>query len=540
MPGGPFTPPPCTRCASVEDYFAGGLCRGCHLYAPQPVESCRDCLAWGATRTHTWLCRACTTWRATYATVDACTICARTLHLSPVGICRLCRVQARRHRQPNKALDPAAANRHGTQLFFADMHKAATYATVRAEAPATPAGSIRPVAHRQLLLFSVPWDLSGGRSTIGPPRAPALAAALDAHVTDYAARAGWHHTSTTKVRAGIRLLLGMQDTPGAPITVSELAVLRTLPGMSTRAISDVLAEVGMLDDDRVPAISRWVHTHLDGLPDQMRTELHVWFDVMHHGSSAPPRTKPRSTNTISLYLRAVLPALHQWADTGHRSLREISRHDVIATLPPAGIERSMFGRAIRSIFTVLKARKLVFVNPAVRIQTWADASQPPALINLDTVRAALSSANPAQALIAALAAYHALTGTQLAALTLADVHDQRLHLGRRTIPLAPPVAHRLRGWLDHRHDRWPTSTNPHLFIHHHNARRHDPPSRLWIYRTLGVTGGVQAVRQDRIFHEATATNGDTRRLCDLFGLSIQQASRYTDAVREPDPPTTGS
>lgn len=539
MPGGPFTPPPCRRCGSAEDYFAGGLCRRCHLFAPQRVDSCRDCLAWGATRTNKWLCRPCVTWRATHATVAACSICAHTLHLSPAGLCRLCRVQARLHRQPKNALNPAAANRHGAQLFFADMHKAATFGTRREATPALE--QISPVTHRQLVLLTVPRDLSGlGRSVVGPPRAPALAAALNAHVNDYAARAGWHYTKTSDVRAGIRLILGMQDTPGAPITVSELAVLLTLPGMATRAIRDVLDEVGMLDDDRVPAISRWVHAHLDDLPEPMRHEMNVWFDVMHHGSTSPPRAKPRSTQTINLYLRAALPALHQWVDNGHTSLREITRHDVIAVLPPAGIQRAMFGRAIRSIFTILKAHRLVFANPATRIQTWADASQPPTTTDLDAVRAALNSANPAQALIAALVAYHALPAGQLADLTLTHLRDGHLHIDGRTIPLAPPAARRLRDWLDHRHARWPTSTNPHLFIHHYNAASHGPPSRLWIYRTLAIPGGARAVRRDRILHEAIATAGDTRRLCDLFGLSIQQASRYTDAVREPDAPTTGS
>jgi hypothetical protein len=58
-----------------------------------------------------------------------------------------------------------------------------------------------------------------------------------------------------------------------------------------------------------------------------------------------------------------------------------------------------------------------------------------------------------------------------------------------------------------------------------------------VFLTLALPGGVQALRSDRILHEAIATDGDPRRLCDLFGLSIQCAGRYTDAVSEPATPT---
>jgi hypothetical protein len=39
---------------------------------------------------------------------------------------------------------------------------------------------------------------------------------------------------------------------------------------------------------------------------------------------------------------------------------------------------------------------------------------------------------------------------------------------------------------------------------------------------------AQEAREDRILHELHATGGDLRRICDMFGLSIAGASRYTD------------
>ncbi|MFC8127352.1 hypothetical protein [Streptomyces sp. NPDC057302] len=39
---------------------------------------------------------------------------------------------------------------------------------------------------------------------------------------------------------------------------------------------------------------------------------------------------------------------------------------------------------------------------------------------------------------------------------------------------------------------------------------------------------VQALREDRILQEIHATGGEIRRICDLFGLSITGALRYTE------------
>jgi site-specific recombinase XerD len=425
------------------------------------------------------------------------------------GICRLCWKNASGTRGAGGMFDPIGGNRHGQQLFLADMTKAATlrrHIEEPAPPPAWPPG--RPVAHRQLILFEIPWDLSRGRTVLPAPRDRELAAALDAIAAEHGSRRGWPRTDTEKVRAGIRILLGLQDTPGA-----------------------------MLDDDRTPAIDRWFETRVAGLPDPMAGELRMWFDVMRHGSTTAPRRRPRSPNTIKLYVTAMLPALNTWVDGGHATLREITRDDVIAVLPAAGPTRAMAGRSLRSLFTILKARKLVFANPLARVRTWASNQGPPLpLTDLDRLRGALDSPNPARALLASLVAFHGLRTGDLCQLQLVDLRDRHLHLaGRveRLIPLADPVQERLAAWLDHRGRRWPDSTNPHLFIHFRTAGRTEPVGRRWIKLTLDLPGTVQAVRRDRILHEALATGGDTRRLCDLFGLSINTASRYTAAIREP-------
>jgi integrase len=429
-------------------------------------------------------------------------------------------------------MDPIKGNLGGQQLFFANMFKARRRRTRPASPGAIPALPPQPVAHRQLVLFSLPRDLSCGLARAPRPPDAELAAALDAFAQDYGALRQWRTAYTWDVRAGIRTLLGSQDTPGAAVTTSEVAVLRTLR-LPVRSICDVLAAAGMLQDDRTPAIESWFARQITGLPDPMGREVRAWFEVMMRGSAIPPRRQPRSPITIKLYLTAILPALRAWTDAGHESLRAISRSHVLAVLPAAGTPRAICGRGLRSVFGILKARKLVFADPTAGIRTWAPGSKQPLPVDLEQVRAALASPDVARAALAALVAFHGLRSGQLCDLRLSDLRDRRLHVEGRVIPLAEPVRERLAAYIDDRQARWPHTTNPHLFIHFRTAARTEPVGHRWIKLRLDLPGSVEALRQDRILHEALATGGDTRRICDLFGLSINAASRYTGAIGEP-------
>ena len=75
-----------------------------------------------------------------------------------------------------------------------------------------------------------------------------------------------------------------------------------------------------------------------------------------------------------------LPTLRAWAAT-RDSLREISRADVLAALPP-GQPRATTMQGLRSIFRILRARKLVFTNPTFRIRVPAQAMTVPAAVDL--------------------------------------------------------------------------------------------------------------------------------------------------------------
>jgi hypothetical protein len=117
---------------------------------------------------------------------------------------------------------------------------------------------------------------------------------------------------------------------------------------------------------------------------------------------------------------------------------------------------------------------------------------------------------------------------------MTDIRDGRLHLDGHVIVLAEPVRERLSAWLDYRSTRWANTANPHLFIHYRTAGTVDPVGRRWIGLAVGDDLSPAAIRADRILDEATATNGDPRRLADLFGLSIKAGIRYTDTISHPD------
>jgi integrase len=508
----------------------------CHRDGRPGVDSCLDCYAWGATRHQKWLCTGCLSWRRTpHARIDACPSCRRTVTLNRDGVCRLCRKQATLLREPRGALDFLGANRHGQQLFFADMFRPRSMSP--ADPPATssqplPAAPQWP-AGAQLVLFSHQRDLAAhGRAGLPQPADPVLAAELFRRARDLAARHGWSQRQTTETCHGLRIVLGIQDTPGQPINASDVALLRGI-GLPVWTVLKVLADAGLLHEDRTPAIDAWFTEQTTGLPEAMAGELRVWFEVMKHGCTTPPRRRPRRHTTIAAHLRWALPTLRAWAANGHRSLREITRADVLDALPASGNPRATTGQGLKSIFRVLKARKVLFTDPTVRVKTGYAEPRQPLPVDLDAVRAALHSANPARAAVVALIAFHGLRSGQLRRLRLTDVRDGRLHLDGRVIVLADPVRARLAAWLDHRAIRWPNTTNPHLFVHYRSAARAEPVGMRWVRLTIGAGLTATAIREDRILNEAHASGGDARRLADLFGLSIQATTRYTATLDHP-------
>jgi len=155
-------------------------------------------------------------------------------------------------------------------------------------------------------------------------------------------------------------------------------------------------------------------------------------------------------------------------------------------------------------------------------------------VDLAAVRARLNSTNPAHAAVVALTAFHGLRAGHLQRLQLTDIQDGRLHIDGRTITLVDPVSQLLRAYLDHRNNRWPNTTNSHLFIHYRSASGTDAVGHRWIRLAVGPDLTPAGIREDRILNEAHATAGDVRQLTALFGLSVHASLRYAATVDHPD------
>ncbi|TMQ95308.1 hypothetical protein ETD83_22535 [Actinomadura soli] len=266
----------------------------------------------------------------------------------------------------------------------------------------------------------------------------------------------------------------------------------------------------------------------------MSSELRVWFEVLYHGSTTPPRCRPRAPVTIKTRLRWALPTLTTWAQTGHHSLREISRTQIIEVPPTSGNPRVKLARAPRSILTTLKARKMIFTDPTARIRVGNIERRTP--LPADTAR--LGEAfelrrSPQPAAMAALLIFRGLRPVEPRDLKPTDIRDALLP-ARPHRPAGRAGQARLAAYLDDRHCRWPGGRNPHFFLHWLSASDTGPVSRHWVNGRLGMT--AMAARQDRIVDEALATGGDMRRICDLCGVTITTAEHHASVLGHPRSP----
>ena len=313
-----------------------------------------------------------------------------------------------------------------------------------------------------------------------PPPDPALAAAFFEFVRDHAARYGWLKSKTALTQRAVRIMLGIQDTPGAPVRRSDVMLLTQIRHPAA-AVAEVLAAAGHARG-RPPATRGALVRCRGRWPARpMRHELGTWLEIMRNGRTVPPRLKPRSDQTVRSQLAFALPALKTWA-TAHDSLREISRGDVLAVLPPSGPPRATTVQGLRSIFRALKASRLVFSDPTFRIHVPAAQSQVPPAIDLATLREALNSSRPARAAIAALLGFHAIRIGQPVR-TAAHRRPRRPAPRRRAGHPARPASPRTHQRLPRLPDRdlasqhQPAPVHPRPQLDQHRGRlRVDPPA----------------------------------------------------------------
>lgn len=539
LPGGPFIPPPCSKCGTSTGYFSQGLCASCHPGSPQFPGSCKDCLAWGVYRRYNWTCWQCRWWRS-HNPEGICDYCGRATRIGERRACRLCLEQARMLQEPGHSLDLAGATKDGHQLFFANMtfaRRGAPPLSPDQRAPwkrrdkNNPPGTGSAADHgAQMTLFDMAPDqkVIAARARFEDNDLTRYCATI---VREHATRAGWSKRQRNDVTRSLRLLQGLRSSPTAKIRASDVLQLRQYSGNVISTI-DVLAAAGLLIEDRPTQIERYFAAKTSTLPPVMKNQLEVWLQVLTNGVHQAPRQIPRDPKTIKAHILGIEPIIHTWAEAGFQSFAEITRADITAALDETKARRHIAGNGLKSLFTTLKGRRLIFANPTRGMKASPKGSTIPLALDAAVIREELNSPNPAVAVAVALVAFHALTGKQISELRLTDITDGQLKLGDRDIPLAAPVRTRLTAWLDHRNRTWPNTANTHLLINRRTAPRLLPASRQFPW--AGLTLRPQVLREDRILHEIHATGGDIRRICDLFGLSVEGATRYLSVVEHPD------
>jgi integrase len=352
---------------------------------------------------------------------------------------------------------------------------------------------------------------------------PTLRAAAT-HAQQLGEAHGWSPATVRCTIDGLTVVLdGRPAGEHVPLTEVRTRTPRHAPAPR---VAEVLADLGLLDDDTTLAVRSWIDRRAGELPAGFADTIRTWLLVLLEGDA---RTRPRSQPTIYVFFGAVRPFLQRWsAQRGH--LREITAGDIDAVLDPLrGWPRRTAITALRSLFRYAKKRGLVFTNPTTRLK--ADDVERSLLPMTDAEIHAVEQAagNPAQRLIVALAAVHAARPAAIRQLLLDDLDlpNRRITIAGHTQRLGELTHRALRAWLEQRRTAWPHTPNRHVLISQATALGVQPISKGYLHFHLQRHGvDLDRIRGDRILHEALTAGPDPLHLSLVFNLSHTTASRY--------------
>jgi integrase len=353
---------------------------------------------------------------------------------------------------------------------------------------------------------------------------------------------GWSSSLTRCAIDGLAVLLdGRPD--GERVTLTEIRA-RTGRHASVPRVAEVLAGLGLLEDDTVPAVRAWIDRRAEKMPPGFAMVVRDWLLVLLDGDA---RSRPRSATTIYVYCTAVEPLIGRWsASRGH--LREVTADDIRAGLEELrGHPLCTAISAVRSLFRFARKRGLIFADPARRLSA---AGPEPSMLPMtgDEIRAVEQAITlPGQRLIVALAAVHAARWKAIQALALDDLDlpNRRITIAGHPQRLGDLSHKALRAWLGYRRAAWPHSPNRHVLISEKTALGDGPVTRGYLDFHLKPHGvSVERIRRDRILHEALTGRPDPLHLSLMFGISERPASQYAriarDLLAEPHGPEAGT
>ncbi|MGH3561647.1 MAG: site-specific integrase [Mycobacterium sp.] len=313
-----------------------------------------------------------------------------------------------------------------------------------------------------------------------------------------------------------------------------LADVRARPhrSVSRPRLAEVLAELGLLDDDATAMTKSWIDQMTSDLGPGFAQPVGHWLMVLFNGDA---RTRPRAASTVHVYCSNTQRPLQHWA-ARYDHLREVTRRDVGAVLEPLrGCRRANTLTALRSLFGFAKKRALIFANPTIGLKAPpSDAALLPLTDEQIHALEALAT-DPACRVIIALAADHAARNGAIRHLKLDDVDlaNHRITLAGHRQRCGELTHRALRRWLDHRRTTWPHTDNPHVLVNPKTVHGTAPVNQVFVNRRIQPAGcTIGEIRADRILHEAlTATAGpDPLHLALVFGICHNTAARYAKAA----------
>ncbi|WP_141747236.1 hypothetical protein [Streptomyces agglomeratus] len=216
---------------------------------------------------------------------------------------------------------------------------------------------------------------------------------------------GWSPALRERVQNSLYLLTAVHG-PHETIKASTVA---TLPRQQNRRavirVTEVLAHLALLEDDRIDPLDAWIHRRLASVHPEIREEALVWIRIVRHGG---PRRRPRSTTTVRNQANSAIPFLLACSQR-YRTLRQVSRADVTEWLAQCAAPRTE-AVALRDIFKSLKSERLLFANPARGVSLGSRPSSVPMPLSPETIQrlTAAAETNPALKLLIALVGIHAL------------------------------------------------------------------------------------------------------------------------------------
>jgi hypothetical protein len=169
---------------------------------------------------------------------------------------------------------------------------------------------------------------------------------------------GWSRSTIRCAIDGLTVLL--DGRPEAElVTLTEIRA-RTSRHASAPRVAEVLAGLGLLEDDTVPAVRSWIGRRTAELPPGFAPAVRDWLLVLVDGDA---RSRPRSATTVYVYCTAVEPLIGRWS--AHRShLREVTAEDIRSGLGKLrGHQLCTTISAVRSLFRFARKHGLILPTP---------------------------------------------------------------------------------------------------------------------------------------------------------------------------------